>query len=140
MIIAGLDLGQMRIGVAISDTLLKTTQPITTIARRSLAQDLAALERELKPRGVEKIIVGLPLNMDGSEGAPARRMRGFAARLHDTLRIPVELCDERLTTFEARERLRGLPLARSRRRAATDALAAMLVLETWLATRPDLNA
>jgi len=132
VIVAGLDVGKQRIGIAVSDTALGTVHPIDTVVRRSLREDMVILQRELMPRAVEKIIIGLPLNMDGSEGSAARLMRNFAARVESALGVPVELCDERLTTFEARDRLRALPVSRQRHRPAVDAIAAMLILETWL--------
>lgn len=134
MIVAGLDVGKTRIGIAICDASEGAVHPVTTIARtpRSLPNDIGALHRELIPRSVERIVIGLPLNMDGSEGPAARRMRSFAALLQDGLKIPVELCDERLTTFEARERLHESPVSRAGRRRALDSLAAMLILENWL--------
>jgi putative Holliday junction resolvase len=134
MIVAGLDVGKTRIGIAICDVSDGAIHPVTTIARRprSLPDDLATLQRELVPRAVERIVVGLPLNMDGSEGPAARRMRGFATQLQQALELPVELCDERLTSFEARERLREIEAGPARRRRALDSLAAMLILENWL--------
>lgn len=134
MVVAGLDVGKTRIGIAICDVSDGVVHPVTAIARRtnSLQDDLEALRRELIPRSVERIVIGLPLNMDGSEGPAARRMRIFATEVHNALKLPVELCDERLTTFEARERLRDLQISRAGRRRALDPLAAMLILENWL--------
>ena len=132
MAIAGLDVGKERIGIAICDSSGKEPHPVTTIQRRSLPLDLETLERELTSRSVARIVIGLPLNIDGSEGQAARRMRGFAIKVEEALKIPVELCDERLTSFEARERLRDLPIRAARRRQAVDAIAAMLILEHWL--------
>ncbi len=132
MVIAGLDVGKKRIGIAICDSSRKSAHPVTTIERRSFRDDLDALERELASRSVAKIVIGLPLNMDGSEGPAARRMRSFATKVENALGIPVELCDERLTSFEARERLRDVPISSARRRPAVDAIAAMLILEHWL--------
>ncbi len=139
MIVAGLDVGEKRIGIAICDTEIGAVHPIATATRHSIRQDLDILRRELESRAVEKIVVGLPLNMDGTEGPAARRMRSFASEVERVLGIPVECCDERLTSFEARERIRGLPGARSRRQQAVDALAAMLILENWLEKNPHLR-
>jgi putative Holliday junction resolvase len=127
-----LDVSKKRIGIAICDTEIGAVHPIATATRHSIRQDLDVLRRELESRSVEKIVVGLPLNMDGTEGPAARRMRTFASEAESALGIPVEFCDERLTSFEARERIRGLPVARSQRRPTVDALAAMLILENWL--------
>jgi putative Holliday junction resolvase len=134
MIVAALDVGKTRVGIAICDTSEGAIHPVTTVMRtlRSLQDDIAIIGRELIPRSVRRIIIGLPLNMDGSEGPAAHRMRSFAEQVHQTLRMPVELCDERLTTFEARERLRDMPVSRAGRRRALDSMAAMLILENWL--------
>ena len=134
MIVAALDVGKTRVGIAICDTSDGTVHPVTTVRRtlRSLKDDIAVIGREIIPRSVERIVIGLPLNMDGSEGPAARRMRSFAAEMHQTLGMPVEFCDERLTTFEARERLRDMPVSRAGRRRALDSMAAMLILENWL--------
>jgi len=139
MTIAGLDVGKRRIGIAICES-AEDVRPVVTLERRSLQHDLDALRRELGERSVARIVIGLPLNMDGSEGPAARRMRAFAARVADALAIPVELCDERLTSFEARERLRDLPIPPARRKPAVDAVAAMLILEHWLAQNRSAGA
>ncbi len=133
MTIAALDVGRRRIGVAIAADPILGVQPLGALDRRSFAEDVEGLRAMLAGRGVERIVVGLPLNMDGSEGPAARAARGFADRLQRALGIAVELFDERLTSFEAEERLKGLPVGRRRRKPAVDALAAAVILEGWLA-------
>ncbi len=91
--------------------------------------------RRLGNLGVTKIIVGLPLNMDGSAGPAARAAEDFAARLSEFCGLPVETCDERLSSMEAEERLRELPGRRGRAKAKVDALAAVIILERWLRER-----
>ncbi len=135
MSIAALDLGRRRIGVAATDASGLAVHPLATIERRSQQSDLKAIAVVIERREVERVIVGLPLNMDGSEGPPARAARAFAAKLGASLGLPVELCDERLTSFEARERLRQSPVRRSRRRRAVDRFAAAVILESWLGAR-----
>ncbi|MGH7908043.1 MAG: Holliday junction resolvase RuvX [Candidatus Binataceae bacterium] len=135
MTVAALDVGKTRIGIAVSDPDGTMAQPIGTIRRKSIEQDIARLSTELRPRQVGRIIVGYPLNMDQSEGPRSRGMKIFAHQLETTLQIPVELQDERLTTFEAKERLRGLPMKRASRRNALDAIAAAIILESWLQAR-----
>jgi putative Holliday junction resolvase len=132
MRVAALDVGQTRIGMAIFSPEMASVFPIGTFQRRSLNDDLERLALEFKSRQIDKIIVGLPCNMDGSEGEPARRMRRFALRIAESLGIPVEMYDERLTTFEARERLKGNKGSRARRRGAIDSIAAVVILESWL--------
>jgi putative Holliday junction resolvase len=132
MKVASLDVRMTRIGVAVSGPDSRTAQPIGTIERRSLSDDLKRLSQELTTRNIELIVIGLPLNMDGTEGWRAREMRAFAEAIARGLGVPVELHDERLTTFEAHERLRGVPLRRAKRRELFDSLAAALILESWL--------
>jgi putative Holliday junction resolvase len=108
MAVAALDLGRSRIGIAIAENASLGVQPLGALERRSFAQDVERLSSMLKGRGVERVVVGLPLNMDGSEGPAARAARTFAERLRAALAIAVELFDERLTSFEAEERLKGL--------------------------------
>jgi putative pre-16S rRNA nuclease len=134
-IVAALDLGRRRIGVAISDPQRTAAYPVGTIARGSLKHDLAALAALLNSRNVGRVVVGLPLNMDGSEGPQARQARAFADQLADTLRIPVELYDERLTSFEAEERLKHCSLRGRAKRGSVDAVAAAIILEGWLQER-----
>ncbi len=131
MPIIALDFGRRRIGVAISADEL-TAHPLAFIERRTLAHDLASLRLKVAPYRVSRVIVGLPLNMDGSEGPQARAARAFAQSVRDKLDLPVELFDERLTSFEAEQRLAGLKVKRSKRKGAVDALAAAIILESWL--------
>jgi putative pre-16S rRNA nuclease len=133
MIVAGIDFGNRRIGLAVSNPDQLSAYPVETIVRgRSLAIDLATLRTRLQALEVRRIVVGLPLNMDGTVGPQARAAQVFARRLEDATGIPVELCDERLSSFEAEERLKGLPVRRNRRKLAIDAVAASVILETWL--------
>lgn len=107
------------------------------LARRSLREDLERLKRMAEERRVERFVVGLPLNMDGSESAMAREVRAFGERLRQETGIEVSYQDERLTSFEAEERLkqRGMSLKRmleAKRRGAVDEMAAVIVLEDYL--------
>ena len=131
MTIAAIDYGRVRLGVAAADDAGLLVYPVETIARRSLKHDLERLKIKLHQLEVTKVIVGLPLNMDGSFGPAARAAETFAKHLREATGLPVELHDERLSTFEAGERLK----ASSSRRAAKaglDAAAAMVILESWL--------
>src|SRR5512137_2476176 len=102
----GIDVGRARIGVALADGLLRTARPLRVVERRGDVPDLAVLAGLAAEYEVAQAVVGLPLNMDGTEGASAAFARRFAARLADTLNVPVALQDERLSTFEAESRLR----------------------------------
>jgi putative Holliday junction resolvase len=100
------------------------------VARR--ADTLAEISRAAREYEVDRAVVGLPLNMDGTEGAAARGARAFAAKLEAALGIPVELFDERLSTFEAEARLRDHGFSAKDRRARVDAEAAAVILQGWL--------
>ncbi|GEJ58005.1 Holliday junction resolvase RuvX [Anaeromyxobacter diazotrophicus] len=131
----GLDLGRARIGLALADDVLGTARPLETVARRGEAADLARLRRVVAEWEVTRAVVGLPLNMDGTEGGSARLARAFAAKLADELGLAVELFDERLSTFEASVRLRERGLSARAQRSVIDAEAAAVILQTWLDAR-----
>jgi putative Holliday junction resolvase len=133
--IAALDLGRRRIGIALCEDDGAAVVPLDALERRGGQMDLSAIMRRLGNLGVTKIIVGLPLNMDGSAGPAARAAQDFAARLSEFSGLPVETCDERLSSIEAEERLRELPGRRGRAKAKVDALAATIILERWLGER-----
>jgi putative Holliday junction resolvase len=99
---------------------------------------LAEIERMLAARDVARIVVGLPINMDGSEGPMADATREFARRVGAHLSLPVELFDERLTSREAEERV-GPRSRRKRRKRPLDAIAAAVILEGWLAAKAELG-
>ncbi len=131
----GVDLGRARIGLALADDLLRTARPLSTVTRRKEAADLAAIAAAARKWEVDRAIVGLPLNMDGSEGPAARLARAFASKLEAALGVPVELFDERLSTFEAETRLRDRGFSAKDRRERVDAEAAAVILQGWLDRR-----
>jgi putative Holliday junction resolvase len=138
MCILGLDLGKRRIGVAIADASLLGVRPLATLVRTTLPEDFKALRAMIADWRVGRIVLGLPLNMDGSEGTAARHAREFARQLGETTAVPVAFYDERLTSFEARSRLKDFPRKRGERKLLIDQIAATLILEGWLAERgPD---
>jgi putative Holliday junction resolvase len=128
----GVDLGRVRIGLAVADDVLRTARPLRTVARRADAETLAEIVRAAREYEVDRAVVGLPLNMDGTEGDAARRARTFAAKLEAGLGVPVELFDERLSTFEAETRLRDQGFSAKDRRSRVDAEAAAVILQGWL--------
>ena len=128
----GLDVGSKTVGVAVSDALGITAQPVTTLRRTNLRADLTELRRLAEHHGVEHAVVGLPLNMDGSEGPSAVEARRFGDAVARTLGIPVEYWDERLTTAAANRMLLEADLSRARRRTVVDQVAAALILQGWL--------
>jgi putative Holliday junction resolvase len=128
----GIDFGERRIGVAVSDELGITTRPLSVIERTSRVEDIARIGEFASKRKVQLIVVGLPLNMDGSVGPAARRARRFAAALRRELGLEVELWDERLTTAEAERTLIASGQRRARRREVRDGVAASLILQSYL--------
>ena len=137
MRVMGLDVGTKTIGVAISDELGFTAQGVTTIRRKNRKADLAALKRLVEEHAVGKLVVGLPLNMDGSEGPRAEACRAFGALVAEATQLPILWWDERLTTVAAERALLEGDVSRERRRAVIDQVAASLILQGWLdAQRP----
>jgi putative Holliday junction resolvase len=128
----GVDLGRARIGLALADDVLRTARALRTIRRRGDEADLVEIARVAREYEVSRAVLGLPLNMDGSEGTRARLSRRFAPRLEGALGVPVELFDERLTTFEADARLRERGVSAKDRRDRVDAEAAAVILQGWL--------
>ena len=137
MSIAALDLGRRRIGVAVTDAAAMGAYPVGVVERRSIARDLEVIAAMLRDREVTTFVVGLPLNMDGSEGPAARAARRFADQLASALKVEVEMFDERLTSFEAEERLKGMPVKKGARKPAIDAIAATVILEGWMQSRAE---
>jgi len=136
MRIAALDVGQARIGVAVSDELGITAQGIGVVKRVGGRRDLEALAAMLAPYTPVKLVVGLPLNMNGSEGPQAERVRRFAGAVAEHLGLPLDFWDERLTTVAAERTLLEADLSRSRRRQVIDKVAATIILQGYLASRP----
>ena len=134
--VLGLDLGERRIGLAISDEEGQFAFPAGYHERSRLARDLEALRVLAAEQGVVRIVVGLPLLLDGREGTGARAAREFATALGAATSLPVELVDERLTTKEAEHALREAPSKTRRgRKHVIDSMAATLLLRGWLESR-----
>ncbi|QSQ13483.1 Holliday junction resolvase RuvX [Myxococcus landrumensis] len=131
----GLDFGTKTIGVAVSDGLGLTAQGVTTIRRTSLKADLAALATLAREYEADRVVIGLPLNMDGSEGPRAEASRKFADTVAQSLGIQVELVDERLSTVAATRTLLEADVSRARRKEVIDQVAAQFILQGWLDAR-----
>lgn len=129
----GLDPGSRRIGVAASDADRILAGPVRTVTRSKFAADAAAIFEAYDSRGCVGIVMGLPLNMDGSEGPRAQSARAMARNLMKIRDIPIALHDERLTSVEAGERLRSAGVRAARRGAVVDQMAAVLILEDAMA-------
>jgi putative Holliday junction resolvase len=130
--ILGLDVGEKNIGVAVSDPLGVTAQPVATVRRASREKDLAAIAALVREYGVGEVVVGLPLRLDGREGPEAERIRRWGEHLERHLGLPVRYWDERLTTVEAEQTLLAADLSRRRRRRTVDRTAACLILQGYL--------
>lgn len=110
----GIDLGTRRIGLAVADDGVGIARPLATVARgRTLDADVAALDRVCREQGVTELVVGLPKEARGNEGEMAAAARAWAEAIGDGLALPVVLRDERLSSFEAEQRLGRMPRGRS---------------------------
>ena len=127
-----LDYGDVRIGVAISDLTKTIASGLETYKCRNLELDLQHFLELAKEQDVEKFILGLPLNMDGSEGIRAEKTRAFGDKLSALTNLPVEYVDERLTSVEAEEILINAGVRREKRKEVIDKVAATLILESYL--------
>ena len=132
MRILGLDIGTKTIGIAVSDPFGWTAQGIMTWQRKGLAKDLAAVKKVIADYQVEKIVAGLPLNMNGSEGPAAAFCREFAQTLQEATSLPLEYYDERLSTMAAERVLLAGDVSRQKRKAVIDKMAAVLILQGYL--------
>jgi putative holliday junction resolvase len=132
----GLDVGTKTVGVAVADELGLTAQPITVVRRSSLKKDLADLLALARERSVDRFVVGLPLNMDGSEGPRAQATRKFGDALATASGLPIIYQDERLTTVAAERALLEADVSRARRREVIDQVAATIILQGWLDAQP----
>jgi len=135
MRILGLDLGSKRIGVALSDPEGIIASPLTTLERKGGERDLRNVRELVRKHQVGEIIVGLPLHLDGRRGPEAEAARRFAEQLTRAIGIPVGMLDERWTTIEAERALRESGRRGKKRRAVVDAVAASILLRTWLERR-----
>ena len=131
----GLDVGDRRIGIALSDETGTVAQGRGVYTRQGEKEDLSHFVELCRRERVEKIVVGLPLNMDGSEGEQAAKVRAFAEALSERAGLPVEYLDERLTTVEADRVLSQAGFREGKKRKVRDELAAVLILQAWLDSR-----
>jgi putative Holliday junction resolvase len=122
--VLALDHGAARCGVAVSDPTGTLATPLEPVLRPDTRKGLARVRAVISEQGVERVVVGLPLSLDGGDSDQTRAARAFAARLGETVDVPVELYDERFTTAIA---------ARAGGSASEDSRAAAVLLEDWLA-------
>ncbi|GIV93197.1 Holliday junction resolvase RuvX [Chloroflexus aurantiacus] len=134
-IILALDVGERRIGVAISDADARIAAPLTTINAHPPERAIAQIVRLVQERGVSRVVVGLPLTMRGERGPQAEVVQRFADTLSNALSCPVEMFDERLTSVAAEQMLRNLGLKPAKIKAQIDQVAASIILQDYLDAR-----
>jgi putative Holliday junction resolvase len=127
-----LDVGDRRVGVAVSDPTRSLARPLTIIRRRSRREDFARIARLVEEQGATGLVVGHPLNMDDTVGPQARRTQRYAAALEQAVSVPIVLWDERLSSEEAAERLRAAARSRRKRQKHLDDAAAAVILQEYL--------
>jgi putative Holliday junction resolvase len=134
--VLALDLGKRRIGLALSDELGVTAQGLETLQRTNIREDLARLAKLASSKNVSLFLLGNPLHMSGREGRGAVHAREFGERLEAATGIPIQLWDERLTTVQAQRVLRESGISIEKRAKAVDRLSAVILLESYLDSRP----
>ncbi len=132
MRVLGLDYGRVRVGVALSDPTGTIAQVLEVIPHRGFAQVSARIRELVSAHQVDRIVLGLPRSLDGRERDEAAAVRSFARKLQSVLSMPVEFADERLSTAAAERALVSANERRARRRRVRDAVAAALILQTYL--------
>ena len=141
MRLLGLDVGDVRIGVAVCDSLEIAAFPVGVVRRvGSLKRDVAAVAAVATEQEAEGIVIGLPLSLNGDVGPQAQKTQGFARALSNVLPMPVVLWDESLSSVEAEELLIAQGMSRAKRREKIDQTAAALILESYLLHRRATNA
>ena len=130
--VLAIDYGHKRIGLAISDELGMTARPLETLSRTNRRNDLRRLRELARKHGVARIVVGNPVRLDGSAGEMADKAARFAARVQKELGLPVEMMDERLSSWEAQETTAATKTKRNKKAAGVDAVAAAVILRDFL--------
>jgi putative holliday junction resolvase len=133
--VLGLDFGDRRIGVAVSDELGLTAQPVLTLVRTNTKQDMKSLGRLLRKYACGAIVLGNPLYMSGDVSPQAAKTQAFGETLRSTFALPVHLWDERLTSAEAHRHLHAAGRPLSGHREVVDQVAAVLILQSFLDAR-----
>ena len=132
MRILGIDYGDARIGTSVCDELETMAHPLRTYKSESMRKNIDTMSTLAKSENVGLIVVGLPLNMDGSEGARASKTRAFASVLSKVSGLAVELVDERLTSVEAEEIMNRIAVKKSKRKEIIDTIASQIILQSYL--------
>lgn len=136
MRIAALDVGQARIGIAVCDEMEIIASGVETYTRtHDEKRDFEYLAAKLGELGAHRVVIGLPIRMDGTEGVAAQNIRGFAARLAEVCAVEQVFYDERLTTAQAQRVLISADVKRKKRKGVIDKMAAQLILRGYLDTK-----
>ncbi|MBE9528238.1 MAG: Holliday junction resolvase RuvX [Proteobacteria bacterium] len=135
MRIIGLDMGTRTIGVAVSDSLGMTAQPVKTIKRTGLASDLKELSALIAEFEITEIVLGLPIRLDGTKSPMSEAVEVFAGKLGSHTGLPVKLWDERLSTAAVTRVLKDADMSRAKRKKVVDKLAACYILQGYLDSR-----
>jgi putative Holliday junction resolvase len=128
----GLDIGDKRIGVAVSDLLMLTAQGVESYTRKSEEEDIAHMKKLSADYNVKKIVCGLPINMNGTIGEQAEKIKVFAGKLKESLGIDIDYFDERLTTASATRTLIEADVSRKNRKKVVDKVAAVYILQAYM--------
>lgn len=135
MRVLGLDVGDRRIGVAVSDPLGLTAQRLDNLERQGAQKDVEAVCALVEQYGVGTIVVGLPLTMQGEQGPQAKKVSAFSQALRGRVSVPIHMVDERLTTVQGERALIEMKTSRRKRKQMIDAVAAQLILQQFLDTQ-----
>lgn len=136
-VLLGLDVGDVRIGVAVSDVLGSGAHPLCTLTRTNRQRDIIAIGDLVSIHKVERIIIGLPISLNGTIGTQAEKVQKFGARLSKVLDVPVEFQDESFTTADAEDILNQLEVNSKDRRKVIDQISAVIILNEYLGGNTD---
>jgi putative Holliday junction resolvase len=131
-ILLGLDVGEKTIGVAVCDGMQMIASPVCTVQRRKFADDMAELSKIIQQYHAVGVVIGLPVNMDGSHGKRVQSVRSFASNLQKNLSIEVHFWDERMSSQVAEKMMLSMDISRQRRAERIDKLAATYILQGFL--------
>jgi putative Holliday junction resolvase len=135
MTVLGLDVGDRRVGVAVSDPTELLARPVSVLVRRSNAIDAVAIGQIVADLGIRAIVVGTPLAADSTLGVQAKKTRAYVKFLRKSLDVPIVTWDERFSTVDAQNLMISQNVARAKRRDLIDAAAAAVILGEWLAAQ-----
>jgi len=131
----GIDYGDKTIGLALSDRMMLTAQPLESYKTKNKEEDTRFFKNLTAKYNITKIVIGLPLRMDGSEGSRVKKTKKFASWLKGTLNIPIVYWDERLTTKQASQIMRERGLSNKKKKELVDQISAVIILSSYLDSR-----